>query len=778
MNEMMSKLLHLSVKHRVWVVSATVVLTLFFAGFATRVQFNPNIESMVPSSDVNKRNFEAMGISASDYIAYTATADDAFTPEQLRRFAAFVDEAMKIDGIQEVKSPFNQIQIVKKGKSFFAAEPILSGIDAIQTQADADQLKQRLLSNYLTRNLVVSKDGKTLVALFGYDSTANLTQMVDEILKAETPLKETFETAVTGMPVFERSAKDYIFRDLPMLLVFSLLFVMVTYFLGFRAVRVVFLPLSVVVFGTVWAVGLMGMFGFPLTVVSIVTPPIVLTLGSSYSIHILNVYYRRTKTHRGETDPTWIADAVGEVNNTVFLASATTVVGLLSLLATTLTQTRQFAISTSFGIIACAVLSLFYLPAALALMKNPPSGISDKVNGGFFSKCMQKFAGAVLKMRYVLVALFFIFLVLAVVFFGKINRSVDYAKYYPDGDFSVRMNELVTERIGGVNQIYFSFEAPNGQSGYFTDPKNLQGIAQFQQILENDPDFSFTLSVVDFIRDINLKKNGVNELPEDKGLMIYVRRALDIAKRSGASLGDDIRLIVNDDFSRVSIIARVFDSQSGSNVSDDLLNRKLNQLQAEENRLVADEIVYTAWGNRVMFLNLADTMLRDQFVSLFLSAVLIFFLTAIVFKSPLYGLLSLLPIVCGIVMNYLLMIVSQIQMDMTTTMVSSIAVGIGVDNAIHYLLTYRRVRRDHAGETNQEHLVMTTVLTGRPILMTGFGVVGGLLILCLSSFKPIGFFGLLVAFTLFATTIGTLTFLPACLSIGHDWNKKIGKKAR
>ena len=188
-----------------------------------------------------------------------------------------------------------------------------------------------------------------------------------------------------------------------------------------------------------------------------------------------------------------------------------------------------------------------------------------------------------------------------------------------------------------------------------------------------------------------------------------------------------------------------------------MLSEKLKFLQSRADELIPPEITYSAWGNRIMFLDLADTMVRDQFVSLFLSSLLIFFLTALVFKSPLYGLLSLLPILCGIVMNYLLMIVTQIQMDMTTTMVSSIAVGIGVDNAIH--------------------LIVTTVVTGRPILLTGLGIVGGLLLLCLSSFKPIGFFGLLVAFTLFATTIGTLTFLPACLSIGSSVSQKYGKKA-
>ena len=208
-----------------------------------------------------------------------------------------------------------------------------------------------------------------------------------------------------------------------------------------------------------------------------------------------------------------------------------------------------------------------------------------------------------------------------------------------------------------------------------------------------------------------------------------------------------------------------------------LLSEKLKFLQSRADELIPPEITYSAWGNRIMFLDLADTMVRDQFVSLFLSSLLIFFLTALVFKSPLYGLLSLLPILCGIVMNYLLMIVTQIQMDMTTTMVSSIAVGIGVDNAIHYLLTYRRIRKDNPKQTTGENLIVTTVVTGRPILLTGLGIVGGLLLLCLSSFKPIGFFGLLVAFTLFATTIGTLTFLPACFSIGSSLSQKYGKKA-
>ena len=72
------------------------------------------------------------------------------------------------------------------------------------------------------------------------------------------------------------------------------------------------------------------------------------------------------------------------------------------------------------------------------MMKNPKTGISDKVNGGFFSRCMEKLARAVLKVRWLLIALFAVCFVLTAVFFGKINRSVDYAKYYPEGDFCQR----------------------------------------------------------------------------------------------------------------------------------------------------------------------------------------------------------------------------------------------------------------------------------------------------------------------------------------------------
>ena len=159
MEKIMSRLVHFSVKYRVWVIAATAVLTLFFGGFATQIQFNPNIESMVPGSDISKKNFEEMGIASSDYIAYTATADDAFTPAQLRRFDAFINEVLKLEGIKGVKSPFNQIEVVKKGGSFFGVEPMIGGIDAIQTQEDADALKEALLGNYMTNNLVVSQEG-------------------------------------------------------------------------------------------------------------------------------------------------------------------------------------------------------------------------------------------------------------------------------------------------------------------------------------------------------------------------------------------------------------------------------------------------------------------------------------------------------------------------------------------------------------------------------------------------------------------------------------------
>jgi len=112
-----------------------------------------------------------------------------------------------------------------------------------------------------------------------------------------------------------------------------------------EALRSLGLPLVVVGLGTLWTIGTMHLLGFELTVVSIMVPPLVLTLGSAYSIHILNQYYREARVKdRGKA---WIAHSVGHINQTILLAALTTIIGFSSLTSANLSQIKEFGLSTA-----------------------------------------------------------------------------------------------------------------------------------------------------------------------------------------------------------------------------------------------------------------------------------------------------------------------------------------------------------------------------------------------------------------------------------------------
>jgi len=183
---------------------------------------------------------------------------------------------------------------------------------------------------------------------------------------SRSTLERHYTVYITGAPVILHTTKTALLGDVPKFLVLSVIVILAILYLSFRSLRSLGLPLIVVGLGTLWAMGTMHLLGFELTVVSIMVPPLVLTLGSAYSIHILNQYYREARV-KGE-DKAWIAQSVGHINQTILLAALTTIIGFSSLASANLSQIKEFRLATSIGVVYCALLTLFFFPAILRLL--------------------------------------------------------------------------------------------------------------------------------------------------------------------------------------------------------------------------------------------------------------------------------------------------------------------------------------------------------------------------------------------------------------------------
>ncbi len=153
----------------------------------------------------------------------------------------------------------------------------------------------------------------------------------------------------------------------------------------------------------------------------------------------------------------------------------------------------------------------------------------------------------------------------------------------------------------------------------------------------------------------------------------------------------------------------------------------------------------------------------SQISSLIISLILVFIIVALSFKSFSAGILGIIPLSFAIMINFAVMGFTGIRLDMVTAMIASIAVGIGIDYTIHFISAYRNER---ALSEDLNTVTEKTMLTaGKAILFNASAVAAGFLVLCFSNFTTLKYIGVLVALTMFTSSLAALTLLPVLLNI-------------
>jgi predicted RND superfamily exporter protein len=324
-------------------------------------------------------------------------------------------------------------------------------------------------------------------------------------------------------------------------------------------------------------------------------------------------------------------------------------------------------------------------------------------------------------------------------------------------------------KIGGFEEIGITLTAPDNRANYFLRTDVLNSLSQFESRLAENPDICYLSSFVSYLEYANQVMYGRREIPQTRGLTLLLSRYFKVfaaSEEASRVLG----LLTNEDFSSLTMMLRIYDSADQSFIDEIGLREVLHQLDELQAEYIPDEVEIARWGPLLRYLPLSDILQRDAVRSMVIAALLIICITAIGFRSLLYGLYAVIPLLTGIMINVVFLYLTGIPMDALTIMVSSIAIGVGVDDAIHFLIQFRKQwEKERAKETQDIRAAVTTTMniTGRPIVLTTLAIDGGMLILGFGLFKPIVYFGLLVIITLSAACLGTVLVLPAVLSIGR-----------
>ena len=753
--KLIDRIAHFSVDRANLIIIVTIAISMAAVFSLPHLQFSGHYQDLIPDDQKAIRLIEKNGLQEPDfhYLILAVQNDRPFEIQRLQALEKAIGNIEDEAEIHDSVNPFNLPTFERTG-SRLRMVTMSPGAAAPDNAVALETFQRRLQNDVFARNLIVSPDFTTFSVLFPTDRMEDYSDLLVRIRNNLKPVEEHFSVHLGGQIVFDDAARKALVGDAPIYLVSGLAVVFIVFFLGFRTIRGVLLPINIVIVGTLWTLTFMSLVGFRLSIMSVVTPALILTLGSSYCIHVLNRYYREAPT-----SPSEIAAALARVLRTILIASATTAIGFTSLLVTSIQQVREFGVATAVGIVFCALLSAFYLPAVLSKLPPPNKRQQFRIRSDVFTRLSSSLSKFVIRHRWVILGALVLIGGSTIFSFRALTFRTDYTGLFRKEVKAVEDNLFIARQFGTFVHAYLTIDA--GQKDYFLDVENLHRISDLEDTLAEKPDVAHLSSFVSYLKAMNKAYSGDYAVPPNPAMISLLRRSLRLFTEGSEGAASHLGKFVDKDFSRMTIVMRVYDSDNRTFIFEDRYKELVESIEQDMKAQLPANVDSYLWGMSLSSLRLSDTLRKDQLRSIALSAVLVFAVIAFTLRSVRLGLISLAPMAAGILMNFALMALFRIPLDAVTLTFSGIVIGLGVDDSVHLLLHYKRNRKSMSIPGTIE---TTLHATGRPIILTSIALIAGLSVLSLSTFTPVVYFGVLVASAVSTTTTGALILVPALLA--------------
>ncbi len=637
--------------------------------------------------------------------------------------------------------------------------------------------RERLRTNPAFKQLIYAVDPQTgnitdfgtIVKFVGTDDKEAITSEIIRIAEYYNSLDIRF----AGVPYVTKNFNDYIKADLKRSIPLVLLVVSLVFYFNFRSFRGVILPLATLGMAELWILGLMGHLGYKITSVGGTLPPLLVAIGSSYSIHILNQYYAEFNLISKSDKKAGIQAAMKHISVTVFLAGLTTFAAFCTLLTSKVSALQEWAAFSAIGIAATVFIAVTLIPAALAILPHryPRSllGKDQRKKTTVIDALLRIMAkGAIVHYRKVYFVTGIIIIV-SLIGATKLQVDTEFLHYFKEND-PVRQNVLAAgEKFGGgwgFNVIIDSGEPDGVKSPEFLN--TVEDLREWMTSGEN-PDLNIgrTDAFGDFIKRMHMAMNNDDpayfQIPESHmDIMDYLEIFSGEDKDSDGRV-DDFEPFVDPLFQNGNILARLT-RKSAEKIGTTEIKYIIDRVEKHLEKTLPAPYTFSITGYPIINVKLAHYVVTGQLQNLFLSLILVLFVIIVLFKRLAAGPLALIDMGVTIIVNFGIMGWFGIRLDMVTSIIAAITVGIGIDDTIHYLNTYRRYHAETAADVAKT-IEKTMRVTGKAIMFTSLALICGFSVNLTSHFMPIILFGLLLTLTMVNTTIGSILLIPAAIRL-------------
>jgi len=730
------------------------LITGFFLAGIPQLQIDNSVDSMLPADHPARLLYDDVNdtFGGTDVMVIAIHSEDIFSEATLTQVIEFTEAFQRLPGVDEVVS-------LSTAKRMDGEDGTLVVRDLMPTVPESNEgredLRAYVAGQEMYVNNIISSDGLyagiVVELLPDIDDSAvyaSLRQVIDEQENAD-------DIYVAGGPAVNAEMTTSMKGDLVQLIPFVLLVLAIVLYLSLRTVAGVILPLAVVLLTVIWTAGLMAWLGIPMAMISTTLPIMLIAIGVADAIHILTDYYAGLRG--GEEKRSAIRTVVKHIGMAIVLTSITTLVGFLSLGTSPVQQVMQFGLFVGFGVMAALAITLTLIPAALELGRGPRLTTRKSEKPTLSTRGLTWLSRFVVKRRKALLIVGGILFVLAAVGGTRLAVETNTLRFFRP-DTSIRQaTEVVDLSFGGSESLSIVI------NGDIKSPDVLNGMLDFQDWAQALPEVGYTASVADYVTQINeaLHDNDPTErvIPQTRNAV-----AQEILLYEMSSDPSDFARVVNYNYEQARIVLRM------ESLSSSELGELVQQVEDEVIRSADGQFDVGITGSSYLFKVLTDLLVSGQILSLLVSLFGVALVVGLIFRSVRFGLLSMIPLGFTITLNFGIMGWLNIPLDTATTMLASIAIGIGVDYTVHFLSKYRRELR--AGRTSHDAVGETIQTTGRAITYNVMAVAAGFAVLLFSSFGPIATLGALVALSMGISGLAALTLLPAALIATETKQKK------
>ena len=739
------------------IITTIVITAIFIAAITSQATLETDLDAYMPSTHpafaFSDEAEELFGIQDSILIAIEHP-ESIFNAETLQKIAD-ISEGLpqEFPEIAEgsVTSLYTADNITGSDWGLEVSSFFADGIPS--DEAALQDLHDQVVSNEMIYGRNVSKDTTSALIIAEITEEADAQDLQKRLNSYVQQWEGPERLYVAGRPIVEGALAELGPADMARMFPIVVVVMIVVLLLLLRSIRDTILNMIIVLLGTVAAFGTMSLLSIPVYAVDTMIPVMLIAIGVAYGIHMHNAIHHTIRNQPTIGKREMIDQVLQAMVRPVFMAALTTAIGFSALMSSKVLPVRYFGLFSSIGVMTEMALALILFPLSIHLLGIPKKGketadeiVDEEIEKPDLDK--HQWGRFIMKHPSLIVTISVLVAVFGIFGTQRVWIDTSFLANFEEDSAIVETDTFVNSTFGGTSSLNIILSAEENER--FKDPEVLHVMDEMQTALLEHDMVGAGFSLTDFIKRMHKVMHADDEafsvVPDDREL---IAQYLLLYEFSGDP--ETLERVIDYDYRQAN---STFQLRSDSSAVMSEVIAIADQFAPAFSSL-GISLQYAGSGYKAYVFS--ELLLEGQIISLVLSFGIVALLLTLLFKNILTGIAGTVPIAITAVVNFGVMGMFGIPLSSATALISSIAIGIGVDYAIHLIEHYRNRRIE--GFTIQQAAFTTIGHTGRAIIYNALAVMGGFAVLIFSVFPPNRQVGTLIVLNMATSAIGTLSIL-------------------